>query len=94
MEDVVDAGALWQTPAVGDCADAFQHLKGSGVLGTKLAAGARDQGLRVTVKHAQQHPVPNRELQSAVVGVVEAASMFLRLKKTGAYLSQELVAVG
>ena len=46
------------------------------------------------MKHAEQYPIPDGKLQGTVLGIVEAASILLRLEKVSVYLVQELILVG
>ena len=45
-------------------------------------------------KEAKKHPVADRKLQGAMLGVVEAPGVLLSLQKASANLGEELVAVG
>jgi hypothetical protein len=93
MKHIMYPSVVRKLQAVGDLANALDHLERARILGVELATTARDKGLRVTVKQTQQHPVSDGELQSAMVSVVEAASILLRLKEPAAHFLQEFIAV-
>jgi hypothetical protein len=44
------------------------------------------------VKQAESHPVPNAELQGAVVSIIVTAGVLLRLQQAGTDVGEELVA--
>jgi hypothetical protein len=94
MKHIVDASAIRQLKVIGHRAHVVQHLIQPGILGAKLPAGTGHQGLSWVMKQTQPHPVPDDELQSLMMCVVVPESVLPRLKQTGAYLSEESVAVG
>ena len=44
------------------------------------------------MEQTQQNPVPNGELQSTMMSIIEAPNVLLCLKEPTAYLLQELIA--
>ena len=94
MEHVMYPGAVRKTQVIGHRSDAFQHLVEPRVLGGQFATVAGDQGFGGPVQQAKEHPVPHRELQLSMMGVVVATSILLCLEEASAHLLQELVAAG
>jgi hypothetical protein len=85
MKHIMYPSVVRELQAVSDLANALDHLERARILWTQLATTSRDKGLRVTVKQTQQHPIADCKLQSAMVSVVEAASILLRLKEPAAH---------
>jgi hypothetical protein len=73
-------------------AHTLQDLKRPDILGAKLLAGTGYQRLGRTVEQKEPDPVPDTELQSAVMSVVVLASVLLRLEQPGTDFCDELVA--
>ena len=93
MEDVVQESALPKLESVGHRPDALQHLEGPGKARPKLALGSRHQGLGGAMEKTQPHPIPNRELQLTMGGVIVLLGDLLRLEKSLADLGQHLVTI-
>jgi len=93
MEDVVQAGALRKLELVGHRPDALPHLEGPGAARPKLALGAWLQGLGGAMEKTQPHPIPNRELQLTMGGVIVLLGDLLRLEESLADLSQHLITI-
>lgn len=85
MKHIMYPSVVRELQAVSDLANALDHLERARILWTQLATTSRDKGLRMTVKQTQQHPIADCKLQSAMVSVVEAASILLRLKEPAAH---------
>ena len=79
VEDVVNAGAVRKLKAVGDVADAFQHLERPGIAWAQLPTRPGSQGLSGAVEEPQPDPRANVERQGSMMCVVVALGVGLRL---------------
>ena len=79
VEDVVNAGAVRKLKAVGDVADAFQHLERPGIARAQLPTRPGSQGLSGAVEEPQPDPRADVELQGSMMCIVVALGVGLRL---------------
>ena len=87
MEDVMETGTFRQSKAIGHQSNALLHLEGAGVAWPELAHGLGLKRSRWLVKKTEPHPVTHRKLQLAMVVVIVALGILLRLVETLAHLS-------
>jgi hypothetical protein len=92
MEHIMNAGTFRKLEPICHLANAFQDLERTSVLGAQLAGAARCNRL-VVAEQPEQHPVTHSQFERSVLGVVEAACVFLGLEKTSTNLCQKLIPV-
>lgn len=93
MEGVVELGAFWKLKVVGHLPDALQHLEGSCVAWPELPVGPGPESVGRSMKKMEPHPIPHRELELTMVGVVVVLGVPLILENTLMNLGKDVITV-